>query len=73
VLKGNADQVNPEWFRTDKESDTVALQQAVDSCAGLCMLMLTKQRVLSKVSRLGPSALMHSYDGWLGPVGTGAA
>ena len=50
-LTSSSDTLRPSWFKNVElgESDDVALQQAVDSCHGTCILMLHGPAFINKV------------------------
>ncbi len=52
----SADTVYPDWFLNAGESDSDAMQQAIDSCSGACTLMLTRAYFLNKVGPCGAHA-----------------
>ncbi|GAB4822891.1 hypothetical protein N2152v2_009937 [Parachlorella kessleri] len=64
-LTTNSDTLRPSWFKNEGETDTMALQQAVDSCGGACILMLHAPMVLNKAVKLKPPVGIFSTTGAL--------
>lgn len=52
LFTGAADEIHPDWFRNFGESDSDALQQASDACAGRCTVILTRNYFMNRVGGL---------------------
>ncbi|GAB4822905.1 hypothetical protein N2152v2_009951 [Parachlorella kessleri] len=60
---GAADEVRHIWFKNPGESDSVAAQQAIDSCAGTCTLVISGPLVLTKAVYLRANVGVYSTNG----------